>query len=101
MPQPTGPATGSGLIPPTAGTAASLLGQMPNAAPVLPHGATLLPAVLAYPTAFLAPPNNQQQGGGGGGAAARGPRIPQPNAPIIYPREFVPLSLELFITFVK
>ncbi|VDL59289.1 unnamed protein product [Hymenolepis diminuta] len=88
IPQPTGPATGSGLIPPTVGTAASLLGQMPNAAPVLPHGATLLPAVLAYPTAFLAPPNNQQQGGGGGGAAARGPRIPQPNTPMIYPPQW-------------
>ncbi|VDO12714.1 unnamed protein product [Rodentolepis nana] len=89
MPPMVGPTTGPGLIPPSAGASPSLLGQIPNAAPMLPQGATLLPAVLAYPTAFLAPPNNQQQSACGG-APTRGPRIPQPNAPMIYPCEFIP-----------
>lgn len=87
MPPLVGPAAGSGLIPSSAGTSASLLGQIPNAAPMLPHGATLLPAVLAYPTAFLASPSNQQQGACGG-TSTRGPRIPQPNAHMIYPSQW-------------
>ncbi|KAM7540136.1 hypothetical protein Aperf_G00000034091 [Anoplocephala perfoliata] len=82
----------AGVISPVCSTApaptASLLGQMPNAvaASLLPHGATLLPAVLAYPTAFLPPNTAATQIG-----TPRGPRIPQPsnNTPILYQSPWV------------
>ena len=73
-------------------SSSSLLGQVPTptTTPLFPPGATLLPAVLAYPTAYL-PPTASHQGPG-----ARGPRLPQPSppAPLFYPRR-----LSEFIVF--
>ncbi|EUB63796.1 La-related protein [Echinococcus granulosus] len=82
------PMASAGVIssPSTASaTSASLLGHVPTSAtaPFIAPGATLLPAVLAYPTAYLPPNSASPQGCG-----ARGVRLPQPppSAPLLYPR---------------
>ncbi len=69
-------ATANPVLPST-----SLLGNVPTsnaaagaAAPFLTPGATLLPAVLAYPTTYLPPTSAPPQGPAGG----RGSRMPQP-----------------------
>ncbi|VDM35525.1 unnamed protein product [Hydatigera taeniaeformis] len=58
------PSTGAISPPSTAPATASLLGHVPAqaAAPFIPPGATLLPAVLAYPTAYLPPNSASSQG---------------------------------------
>ncbi|VDK41186.1 unnamed protein product [Taenia asiatica] len=84
----------AGIISPsstTPATSASLLGHVPTpvAAPCIPPGATLLPAVLAYPTAYLPPSSASPQGCG-----ARGLRLPQspPTAPLFYPPPWIPIN---------
>ncbi|KAL5961540.1 La-related protein 1, partial [Taenia solium] len=84
----------AGIISPsstTPATSASLLGHVPTAvaAPCIPPGATLLPAVLAYPTAYLPPSSASPQGYG-----ARGLRLPQspPTASLFYPPPWIPIN---------
>ncbi|VDD75232.1 unnamed protein product [Mesocestoides corti] len=85
------PATGvaSSLSTPT-GTSASLLGNVPTstAPPFIPSGATLLPAVLAYPTSYLPPASALPHG-----ACGRGSRFPQPPtaAPLLCPPPWIPM----------
>ncbi|KAL5111322.1 La-related protein 1 [Taenia crassiceps] len=84
----------AGIISPsstTPVTSASLLGHVPTptATPFIPPGATLLPAVLAYPTAYLPPNSALPQGCG-----ARGLRLPQSpqTAPLLYPPPWIPIT---------
>nr|CDS15961.1 lupus la ribonucleoprotein [Echinococcus granulosus] len=88
------PMASAGVIssPSTASaTSASLLGHVPTSAtaPFIAPGATLLPAVLAYPTAYLPPNSASPQGCG-----ARGVRLPQPppSAPLLYPPPWIPIT---------
>lgn len=84
---PTSPGGAISSAPAAHASSSSLLGQVPApaTAPLIPPGATLLPAVLAYPTAYLPPTTASPQADN-----IRGTRFPQtsPPSPLFYPRKY-------------